>query len=99
MEKTAVFLAKSTDGYVQEEASRSALGIALGGLTPNLMIIDVDYDVSRGDVEENLEWILDSDGIVVSNNQANVDKSEFIEFMSLEDMAKKMLEFDVIIPY
>jgi len=99
MEKTAVFLAKSTDGYVQEEASRSALGIALGGLTPNLMIIDVDYDVGRGDVEENLEWILDSDGIVVSNNQANVDKSEFIEFMSLEDMAKKMLEFDVIIPY
>jgi hypothetical protein len=99
MEKKTVFLAKSNDGYVQEEASRSAIGIALGGLTPNLMIIDVDYDVERGDVEENLEWILDSDGIVVSNNRANVDKSEFIEFTSLEEMARKMLEFDVIIPY
>ena len=48
---------------------------------------------------ENLEWIKDSDGIVVSNNPKNAEKSEHIDEMSIEEMAKKMLEFDVIIPY
>ncbi len=96
---SVVFISNSEDGYVQEEASRSALGTMLGGNDPSLMIIDVDYDVERGDVSENLEWIVDSDGIVVSNNPKNVEKSEYIEEMSIEDMAKKMLEFDVIIPY
>ncbi len=70
----------------------------LGGHDPSLMIIDVDYDVERGDVAENLEWIKDS-GLVVSNNPKNVEKSEHIDEMSVEEMAKKMLEFDVIIPY
>jgi hypothetical protein len=99
MPKTVVFLSKTTDGFVQEEASRSALGTMLKGHEPSMMILDVDYDVERGEVEENLEWIIDSDGIVVSNNSANAEKSEYISEMSLEEMAKKMLEYDVIVPY
>lgn len=99
MSKKVLFLSESTDGFVQEEASRSAVGTVLGGHEPSLFIINVEYDMERGDAGENLEWIRDSDGIVMSNNQANVDKSEHVEFMSLEDMAKKMVEFDFVIPY
>ncbi len=95
---SVLFISNSEDGYVQEEASRSAVGTMLGGHDPSLMIIDVDYDVERGDVAENLEWIKDS-GLVVSNNPKNVEKSEHIDEMSVEEMAKKMLEYDVIIPY
>lgn len=99
MPKTVLFISISTDGFTQEEASRSAIGTMLGGHEPSMMILDNDYDTSRGEVDENLEWIKDSDGIVVSNVQGNVDKSEHIDFMSPEDMAKKMLEYEVIIPY
>ena len=98
MPKTVLFLSISADGFTQEEASRSALGTMLGGHEPSMMILDNDYDSARGEVDENLEWMLDG-GIVVSNNQGNVDKSENIESMSIEDMAKKMLEFEVFVPY
>ncbi len=96
---SVVFISNSEDGYVQEEASRSALGTMLGGNDPSLMIIDVEYDVERGDVAENLEWIKDNGGLVVSNNPKNVEKSEYIDEMSVEEMAKKMLEYDIVIPY
>lgn len=98
MPKTVVFLSISTDAFTQDEASRSALGTMLGGHEPSMMILDNDYDTAQGEVDENLEWMLDG-GIVVSNVQGNVDKSENIESMSIEDMAKKMLEFDVFVPY
>ena len=98
MPKTVVFLSISTDAFTQDEASRSALGTMLGGHEPSMLILDNDYDTAQGEVDENLEWMLDG-GIVVSNVQGNVDKSENIESMSLEDMSKKMLEYDVIIPY
>ena len=98
MPKTVVFLSISTDAFTQDEASRSGLGTMLGGHEPSMMILDNDYDTEQGEVDENLEWMLDG-GIVVSNVQGNVDKSENIESMSIEDMAKKMLEYDVVIPY
>jgi hypothetical protein len=98
MPKTVVFLSISTDAFTQDEASRSALGTMLGGHEPSMLILDNDYDTAQGEVDENLEWMLDG-GIVVSNVQGNVDKSENIESMSIEDMAKKMLEYEVIIPY
>ena len=99
MPKDVVFISKSADAFVQDEASRSALGSMLKGHEPSFMILDEDFDVAQGEVEENLEWIIDGDGIVVSNNPGNVEKSEYISEMSIEDMAKKMLEYEVIIPY
>jgi hypothetical protein len=97
-EKTLAFMSKATDEWEQSEAGRSALGAMLRGHTPSLFVLDADIDPDYGDNAENFEWIVDSDGVVASNSSAN-DSKENIEVISIEDIAKKILESDFIIPY
>ncbi len=98
-ERVLAFLTKATDDWEQSEASRSALGAMLRGHTPSLFVLDADINVDYGDVKENFEWIADNDGVVASNNKDNESKAEQISYMSVEDMAKKILEADFIIPF
>lgn len=98
-ERTLAFMTKATDEWEQSEAGRSALGAMLRGHTPSLFVLDADVNPDYGDNEENFEWIVDSDGVVASNNKDNDGKSENIAIMSVEDIAKKILESDFIIPY
>ena len=98
-ERTIAFMTKATDEWEQSEAGRSALGAMLRGHTPSLFVLDADMNPEYGDNEENFEWIVDSDGVVGTNNKDNEPKSEHITYMSVEDIAKKILESDFIIPY
>jgi hypothetical protein len=98
-ERTVAILTRDTDDFLQSEASRSAVGMMLRGHTPSLFIIDAESNIDYSDVAENFEWIVDSDGIVASNNKDNVSKCEHISEMSIEDMAKKILESDFIVPF
>ncbi len=98
-ERTLAFLTKATDDWEQSESSRSAIGAMLRGHTPSLFVLDADINVDYGDVKENFEWIADNGGIVASNNKDNEPKAEQISYMSVEDMAKKILEADFIIPF
>jgi|GEM_PF-1720754 len=98
-EKTVAFMTRATDEWEQSEAGRSALGAMLRGHTPSLFVLDAEMNPEYGDNEENFEWIVDSDGVVGTNNSANDGKSEHISVMSVEDIAKKILESDFIIPY
>ncbi len=98
-ERSIAILTKETDDFLQSEASRSAVGMMLRGHTPSLFIIDADCNIDYKDVAENLEWIVDSDGIVASNNKDNTSKSEHITYMSIEDIAEKILESDFIVPF
>jgi hypothetical protein len=92
-------MTRATDDWEQSEAGRSALGAMLRGHTPSVFILDADINPEYGDNEENFEWIVDSDGVVGTNNKDNETKSEHITYMSVEDIAKKILESDFIIPY
>jgi|Deesub1362A_J573_1020465.scaffolds.fasta_scaffold00131_28 hypothetical protein len=96
MERKIAFILRDSDRYRQSEFTRSALGLLLEGHTVNLFIINVELKKNPY-ILENLEWIVDSDGKVYSNNEKNAD--EFTEIISLEDMAKKMLENDFIVPF
>ncbi len=98
-EKTMAFMTRATDEWEQSEAGRSALGAMLRGHTPSLFVLDADMNPEYGDNEENFEWIVDSDGVVGTNNKDNESKSENIAYMSVEDIAKKILELDFVIPY
>lgn len=98
-EKVLAFLTKATDDWEQSEASRSALGAMLRGHTPSVFVLDADINIDYGDVKENFEWVVDNGGIVASNNKNNESKAEQITYMSVEDMAKKILEADFVLPF
>ncbi|MEE8403181.1 MAG: hypothetical protein V3R93_05465 [Candidatus Hydrothermarchaeaceae archaeon] len=98
-ERKLAFLTKATDDWEQSEASRSALGAMLRGHEPSVFVLDADINIDYGDVAENFEWVVDNGGIVASNNESNEPKAEQISRMSIEDMAKKILEADFIIPF
>ncbi len=98
-EKVLAFLTKATDDWEQSEASRSALGAMLRGHTPSVFVLDADINIDYGDVKENFEWVVDNGGMVASNNKNNESKAEQITYMSIEDMAKKILEADFVLPF
>ena len=98
-EKTLAFMTKATDEWEQAEAGRSALGAMLRGHSPSLFVLSADINPEYGDNEENFEWIVDDGGVVGTNNKDNESKSEYISHMSVEDIAKKILELDFVIPY
>jgi hypothetical protein len=97
-ERTLAFMTRASDEWEQSEAGRSALGAMLRGHTPSLFVLDAEINPEYGDNAENFEWIVDSDGVVGTNSSAN-DGKENIEVMSVEDIAKKILELDFVIPY
>ncbi|MEE8401362.1 MAG: hypothetical protein V3R86_04350 [Candidatus Hydrothermarchaeaceae archaeon] len=98
-ERSLAFITKATDDWEQSEASRSALGAMLRGHTPSVFVIDADINIDYGDVRENFEWVVDNGGVVASNNKENEPKDEKISHMSIEDIAKKILESDFIVPF
>lgn len=98
-ERTLAFMTRATDEWEQSEAGRSALGAMLRGHSPSLFVLDADINPEYGDNEENFEWVVDDGGVVGTNNKDNESKSEHITYMSIEDIAKKVLESDFIIPY
>ena len=60
----------------------------------------LDHELGKFDDynAENLEWIRDMEGDVYTNVQANVDKNG-LTAITLEELGKKLLEMDVIVPY
>jgi hypothetical protein len=78
----------------QAEALRVAGGLTLADDTIEVFILDRKLAKDNPEVAQPLELVTELDLKVYSNNPENGYTT-----ISLEDMAKKLLEYDVVVPY
>ncbi len=97
--KAAVIIRNANN---QWEGLRSCLGLGIQMIDPHMFVVgevQMPEDSFEG-YKENLEFLKDDlEAKIYTDNEANVDKWGFFEHMSLDEMAKKLLEYDLIIPF
>jgi hypothetical protein len=84
------------------EGLRSGLGLGLEMIEAHVFVLgEVKMPEDRVEgYKDNLEFLKDElEGNHYTDTQANVDKWGFFEYMSLEDMGKKLTEYDLVIPF
>ena len=78
----------------QAEALRVAGGLTLADDTIEVFILDRKLDKDHPEVAQPLELATELDLAMYSNNPENGYTT-----ITLEDMAKRLLEYDVVVPY
>ena len=78
----------------QSEALRVSGGLTLADDTIEVFVLDRMLDKSNPEIAQPLELVTDLDLKVYSNNPENG-----FTLISLEDMARKLLEYDFVVPY
>ena len=78
----------------QGEALRIAGGLTLADDTIEVFVLDRKLDKNDPEIVTPLDLVSDLELKVYSNNPENG-----YETVSLEDMAKKLLEYDFVVPY
>ena len=76
------------------EALRVAGGLTLADDTIEVFILDGKLDKSNPEIATPLELVAELDLKIYSNNSDNGYAT-----MTLEEMSKKLLEYDVVVPY
>jgi hypothetical protein len=86
----------------QWEGLRSTLGVAIDFEGPHMFVIgELQIPEDRVAIyKESLEYLADVlEGKNYTDNKANLEKWDFFEYMSLDDMARKLPEYDLISPF
>lgn len=78
----------------QGEALRVAGGLTLADDVIDVFILDRKLDKNNPDIAKPLELVTDLDLKMYSNNPENGYTT-----ITLEEMAKKLLEYDFVVPY
>jgi hypothetical protein len=78
----------------QGEALRVSGGLTLADDTIDVFVLDNALNKSNPEIAQPLELVADLDLKVYSNNPDNG-----FTMITLEDMAKKLLEYDFVVPY
>lgn len=78
----------------QAEALRVAGGLTLADDTVEVFVLDRKLDKKDPAIAQPLELVTDLDLTVYSNVAENGYTA-----MSVEELAKKMLEYDIVVPY
>ncbi len=76
------------------EALRVAGGLTLADDTIEVFVLDKKLDKSNAEIAAPLELVTDLELKMYSNNPENGYTA-----ITLEEMAKKLLEYDVVVPY
>lgn len=78
----------------QGEALRVAGGLTLADDTIEVFVLDRKLDKSNPEIAKPLELVTDLDLKIYSNNPENGFTT-----IATEEMAKKLLEYDFVVPY
>jgi hypothetical protein len=78
----------------QSEALRVAGGLTLADDTIDVFVLDRKLDKTDKALASPLELVTDLELKVYSNNGSNGFTT-----ITLEEMAKKLLEYDIVVPY
>lgn len=78
----------------QGEALRMSVGVTLMDDTIDVYVLDKKVE-SNADNDLNLETIKDMDMKLATNTKENVG----MDYISNEELGKKLLEYDHVIPY
>ncbi len=79
----------------QEEALRIAGGITLADDIIDVFVLDRKLDTGNSAIAGGLELVVDINGQKVYSNNAE----NGFETMALDAMAKRLLEYDIVLPY
>lgn len=78
----------------QSEALRMALGLTLMDDIVNVFLLDRKFDLSEADAA-NKELMQEMDIPFFSNHEGNADT----EFVPTDDLARRLTEYDHVVPY
>jgi len=95
MGKKVAVLIKDKDR--QYEGLRSSLGLLLEDHIVSMFVLNHEIDMTE-EYSDNMEFIDEMEGRRYSNVAVNVDKHGF-QMVSLEEVAQKLKEHEVVIPF
>ena len=80
------------------ECARSAVGLGMENFRVGLFVIGAEIDVGDKEAvfQENLEMIEDLEGEIFSDVALNARRFPQVRLVTLEDMAQKLLAFDLM---
>ena len=98
--KKAAVIIRNPDN--QWEGLRSSLGLGVQMIDAHMFVIgevQMPEDKFEG-YKENLEFLKDDlEAELYTDKETNVEKWGFFEYMSLDNMGEKLIEYDLIIPF
>lgn len=86
------------DVHQQYEGLRTSLGLLLEAASVQMYVLNHEIGNMDEAYSDNMEFIDEMEGERFSNNQANVEKYGF-KPITIEEMAAKLKEADLIIPF
>jgi hypothetical protein len=78
------------------EGLRSSLGLIIENNEVVMAVLDQEVAMTP-EYSESLEWFLEMEGKIYSNNPANEEHG--FETVTIEDLGEKLKEMDFIIPF
>ena len=77
------------------------MGLALDNRQVGLFVIDTEIALAQREdsLLESFEMLDDLEGFIFSNLEVNTARFPLVKYMSLADMAKELLQYDLIVSF